>query len=245
MLLVDCYESEYMQEALKEVGTKTALPTGDYSFFAHDGISIGIENKELLGDFLTSLTSGRLADQCTRLSQEFDLALLMVRGPTYINEETGNLERRYWATEHGVRTLKKIDTGHRYTSVVLALLSLWRTLGVVPLYVENEEYLAKFIIALYRSYQEPREHGRWILDSRKRLPTISQEPIQESMLRGLPGIGTELAEDLLERFGTLKEMANADITELAEVPKIGKAKATLLYKAFNEQRTLADEDSNL
>ncbi len=50
------------------------------------------------------------------------------------------------------------------------------------------------------------------------------------MLCALPGVGPELAERLLERFGSVGEVVNASVEELKKVPGIGEKKAKMIRR---------------
>ncbi len=55
---------------------------------------------------------------------------------------------------------------------------------------------------------------------------------QRYTVASLPGVGPGVADELLKRFPTLRELVNASAEELQEVPKIGKKKATTLHDFF-------------
>jgi ERCC4-type nuclease len=53
------------------------------------------------------------------------------------------------------------------------------------------------------------------------------------VLEGIPGVSTVRAEIILERFGTLKEVAGASIEQLLDLPGLGPTVAQSVYDAFN------------
>ncbi|WP_455141450.1 helix-hairpin-helix domain-containing protein, partial [Candidatus Hodarchaeum mangrovi] len=69
------------------------------------------------------------------------------------------------------------------------------------------------------------------------LPSVTRkeqtiEDIQLLILAAIPGININKAHRLLEKFGSLLEIANATLDELASVPSIGKKLANRIKKVF-------------
>ena len=60
--------------------------------------------------------------------------------------------------------------------------------------------------------------------------------IQSRVLQGLPGVGSQRARRLLERFGSLEAVMDANVQELASVQGIGKATAEAIRWAIEEDR---------
>ena len=48
---------------------------------------------------------------------------------------------------------------------------------------------------------------------------------QEYIISSLPGVGPTLSKPLLEHFGSVKKVINADETELKKIEKIGEKKS--------------------
>ncbi|PCN50813.1 hypothetical protein B6U99_02625 [Candidatus Geothermarchaeota archaeon ex4572_27] len=53
------------------------------------------------------------------------------------------------------------------------------------------------------------------------------------ILEGLPDVGPKLAEKLLLRFGTLRNVFNASLHQLQDVEGIGEKKAEEIYRIIN------------
>jgi ERCC4-type nuclease len=60
---------------------------------------------------------------------------------------------------------------------------------------------------------------------------------QLHILQGLPGIGPERAQRLLERFGTVRAVLNATAGELIEIDTIGEHTARSIHWAVGEKRS--------
>ena len=54
-------------------------------------------------------------------------------------------------------------------------------------------------------------------------------------MAGFPGVNTTLAKRLLQQFGSIINLANASIEELAEVHGIGKTKAQTIREVLDAQ----------
>jgi DNA excision repair protein ERCC-4 len=65
-----------------------------------------------------------------------------------------------------------------------------------------------------------------------RRPKSSANVVAEGMLAAVPGISTQRARALLERFGSVRAVALAEPAELQEVRGIGPTQAERLLKAF-------------
>jgi len=101
----------------------------------------------------------------------------------------------------------------------------------IPIYFsENEEETAELISYLYFKSVERKKKTERVRYEKK--PRDIHE-IQKHVLSGIPGIDNKLAERLLERFGSLKNIANATPTRLMEVKGVGNELAMRIYKVFN------------
>jgi ERCC4-type nuclease len=58
------------------------------------------------------------------------------------------------------------------------------------------------------------------------------------MLMGIPGISKELSKRLLERFGDLNTIANADMDLLKTSYNIGDSRARIIYNYFHAKEAL-------
>ncbi|MFA6399985.1 MAG: helix-hairpin-helix domain-containing protein, partial [archaeon] len=58
---------------------------------------------------------------------------------------------------------------------------------------------------------------------------------QRFIIEGLPMVGPLLAKSLLEKFGSIKQIVNANEKELQEVENLGKKKARIIQKVLLEK----------
>jgi Fanconi anemia group M protein len=70
--------------------------------------------------------------------------------------------------------------------------------------------------------------------------TLDVPSRQMFLVQGLPNVSATLAQRLLEKFGSVKGIADANVEELMQVDGIGKVIAegihTVLRKRFGEER---------
>jgi len=70
----------------------------------------------------------------------------------------------------------------------------------------------------------------------RRFPRASTS---QSLLAEIPGIGPRTAVALLDRFGSVRGIANAKASELAAVPGIGPSRAAMLSRVLLVQRSVS------
>lgn len=190
------------------------LPVGDYLI---DG-TLCVERKEI-NDYISSLTSGHLHNQLFNLSTNFDLSYLIVEGIISEVLMYRKIKREAYLSSLAGASLKRSPKGKQ---------------GIVQ--IINLE--TAFDTALFlKSLQEKLE------DKQPRLPKLSRVKWGKSdqlvfIISSLPGIGELRAKKLLEHFGNLRSLVNANVDEIAEVRGIGTKTAreihNLFIKSYNE-----------
>lgn len=141
------------------------------------------------------MLSGRLLKQLEEL-QQYENKLLLIEG---IDEQ-----ELYSETE---------QEGIHPNSIRGFLLSILLRHKIPIIFTKNSEDSAKFIelIARKKKTEHPLNVKKRSLNKKERLQFI---------LEGFPGIGPKTARKLLEKFKSIKNIANVSIEELKEV--IGK-----------------------
>jgi ERCC4-type nuclease len=99
---------------------------------------------------------------------------------------------------------------------------------------------------------DPNDTALWIAvmvrrdtqSAARRRPQYAQKPrsrggVSEAMLAAVPDISVHGAVALLQVFGTVKAVANANDSELLSVPGIGPKRAAALARAFTRDARLA------
>ena len=157
---------------------------------------LGIERKTAR-DFVDSLQSGRLFRQLILLKRSFFRRLLIIEG--------------------GIDRM-----GMPQKQLQGALLRIVGSLNIPILYTLSVEDTAQKIehlavqLLVYRAGQI-RERSVKDQDTRAFY--------QRYILAGIPGIGVVRAKALLEKFGSLQGVFNADVSQLSEVNDIGPVNA--------------------
>jgi len=197
------------------------LETGDY-ILSKD---VCVERKTI-EDFVNSMIDGRLFNQLVDLRENYPKPLIILEGN--INE---------------IFNLRNI---HR-NSIIGALTSIALDYQVPILNTKNSEETAEYLYVIAKREQIGKEKEVGLRFGRKGLTTAEK---QRFIVEGLPLVGPQLAKNLLEKFGSIKQIANAEEKELTEAEGVGKKKAkeirkilTAKYDEKNEEATNQKNES--
>jgi Fanconi anemia group M protein len=193
---------------LQELGAKVklrSLTVADYVVSER----VGIERKSAR-DYLSSLFSGRLFDQASRLSEAYEKPVILIEG--YLEEE--------------------LDGFNNFSAIWGSLFSLSLDMAVTVLQVKDQVSVAKAILTIAKREQEERRSKPRI----RAKPKMMEMPERQVFLvSGLPSIGTELAERLLTHFRTPRRVFAAKEGELVKVPGIGRKKARSIARVLDTE----------
>lgn len=187
------------------------LPVGDFILLSEKEPSIVIERKTV-EDFANSIRDNRVWSQGKRLAEA--------------------------AAEHGLRPLIILEgcleelekyTGWRIQSILRVMDTLILEYGIPILNTPNKDATAKWIIAKAKSLGKTESKRVVRMRTEKKPETVEERVlyVAESI------IGPVLARKLLSHFKTLRNIANASITELMRVEGIGEARAREVFEIFN------------
>ncbi|MCI4456105.1 MAG: multidrug MFS transporter [Sulfolobus sp.] len=199
-------EKSGVPELLKKLGALVILENlsvGDYVV----GEGVIIERKSVT-DFVKSIFDKRLFDQVSKLKETSSNAFIILEG--------------------------SIERAKRFTSnwnaVLGALVSIQVGYGIGILLSSDVEDTAYLIYKL----------GEKFSDSQRRTISLVRKPklstlrdAQFFVVQSFPNIGPVLAEKLLERFGSIKDICNASISDLQKV--LGEKRAEELFKLINSK----------
>lgn len=166
--------------------------------------------RKTLGDLAESIASGRLFKQALRLAEPGN------PHPAIILEGTTNQFR---------------DSGMSRESILGALVNISLFIGLPVLRSRGPRETARLFRYVSRQ-------GRAIVHGAIRRP--GQRPkgkaaVQRHLLQGLPGVGALRAAALLDQFGSVQNVVNADFEELVGVDGIGAKTARRIERAVREQ----------
>lgn len=148
-------------------------------------------------DFVQSLVSGRLFIQCANLSKMSFRPLLLLEGNPY-------------------QTAHQIDK-HAIKGALLSVITAWQ---VPVIYSKNTEDSAEMLLMLANQTLKQNILVRFNGYKPKKLKSHRLK-----FLQGLPKTGAVTASKLLEHFGSIENVINADIKALQEVNGVGKVMA--------------------
>ncbi len=205
-----------------------SLPLGDV-LLAHEEASVLVERKTIT-DFFSSVRSNRLWDQLLRfMKMEENLGFKIKRRILLLDGDFEKYLEPLWEA-HSAKDIQVF-----WSQIMGALLEIIYVYDTPIIVAENNEALRAFFKTLARREEtglnDKLPTARWY---RKRLRT--DLPVMDRkryVLSALPLIGETLAKNLLDRFGTISNIANASVKELQKVPKIGKKKAEMIYEIFH------------
>ncbi|MCZ6725055.1 MAG: helix-hairpin-helix domain-containing protein [Thaumarchaeota archaeon] len=181
------------------------LTIGDY-ILSED---VGIERKSCR-DLVASIYDGRLFEQLSQLSHHYAKSFLLLEG-----DVTG--------------VLKEMKNPKVFFG---AIASISLTLPISLLYAVDKEQTARIIFALATHLGRVRP-TRPLVKGRRSGMDIPEE--QLSIVSSFPGVGIVLAERLLMKFGSPRDIVSAQAQELAMVQGIGRARASKLIKILTEK----------
>ncbi len=165
---------------------------------------IAIERKKV-EDFLESLKDGRLFSQMVEMRRNYEVPILIIEGESLF-----------------IR-------GFHENSIYGALASIISDYKIPIIFTKDARETAKFIEALMR--RELGERGEVSLRKEKR--AMSTEERQRYIIESLPNVSAKLSQRLLEYFGSVKDVINAEVGELIQVKGIGRKTAEEIYDIVN------------
>jgi ERCC4-related helicase len=180
------------------------LDVGDY-ILSKD---VCIERKTV-EDFLSSMIDGRLFSQMINMRENYEKPLILVEG---------NMDELF--------TLRNIHKN----SVIGALTSIALDYNVPILNTKSARETAHYLFVIAKREQIAREKEVAIRIGRKGL-TVNEQ--QRFVVEGLPLVGPSLARNLLNEFGSIKSIIDADEKDLQKAEGLGKGKAKKIHKLLN------------
>lgn len=189
-----------------------ALSVGDYYLPApEDKQPIVVERKTII-DLANSIRDNRVWEQVQLLKEA---SLKEGAQPILLVEGSFSLLRRFtkWNTTSILRVLDEIILKYH--------------VPVLP--SPNKDATAQWLAAKARSLGDTSRKRTIRLRVEKKPMTLNERILY--VAEGL--VGPTLARKLLEHFGTLRNIANASISELMRVEGIGEKRAREIYAIFN------------
>lgn len=167
------------------------LKTADYILSPR----VGVEFKTA-EDFVQSIIDGRLLDQLKQLRKDFARPILLIEGPQKL---------------YSVRNVHP-------NAIRGMLATIAVSFGIPILYAKNAQETAAQLITIAKREQELKR-DEWTPHAEKRVTSVKEQ--QEYVISSLPGVGPQLAKNLLKHFKNVKNTINASEEELKKVHGVG------------------------
>jgi ERCC4-type nuclease len=220
MLLVSPTDRDLLT-LLGDVAMSHSLPEqhgADVLIVAAEQGKMAIQRKAFPDDLLASLDDGRLARELALLSRT-ECPVLIVEGRPHWTAD-GHLMAS-WASRWTRQQLRNL------------IRSVWLTHGVMVEYTDDINDTADSVVELDKWFRK--KVHRSLLTRPKQAArdswgTSSLEDVMKFLLQGFPGIGTVLADAILERFRRVPLSWNCTLDELKSVPGIGNRRAKELWE---------------
>jgi DNA excision repair protein ERCC-4 len=173
--------------------------------------SYAVERKSVR-DFVSSLYSGRLFDQAHRLGEAYRTGMLVVEGDLWEELKHVRNPRSLWG----------------------ALISSVLDFGLNIFFTPDGKQTAQFLFTLGKGGRHTRgSSGPPVVVRKPRGQDLNR--LQLSVLGSLPGIGPQMAGQLLGYFGSLRRVFSASMTEIAVGAGLGRSRALALTKLLDSR----------
>ena len=220
-VLIDWREKDRVASIIKSFHPieMRQLKLGDVVLISNEEACL-IERKTP-SDFLQSIKTNRLWDQLLRMMKSEQMFGFPIKRKLLVVD--GNFSGYEWSD------------AKLWRSLMGAFQEIIWVYQIPMIFAENDSALEAFFkILIDREEKQKNESvpkARWY---RKPLP--KELPVRDRkqyIVSSIPFIGEKLASNLLERFETIRAIANASQNELEEVDGIGKKRADLIYQILH------------
>lgn len=159
-------------------------------------------------DFIQSIIDGRLFTQAEELVDNFEKPIIIVEGNFY-----------------GIRNIHENALRGAISALVLDF--------GIPV-IQTQDLFDTAALIAYLAKREQTESKRSVrLQGKKRKMPLEKQ--QQFIVESLPGVGPNLAKNLLKQFGSIEGVFVSNERELREVDKIGKKKAKKIRKILTKE----------
>ena len=158
-------------------------------------------------DFLESIKDGRLFQQIKNLRDSYKKAILLIEGE--------NLLTRNFREE----------------AIYGAIASILSDFEVPVVFTKNPRETAKLLSSLIKREYSAKRPVKLI--TKKKSNTTEER--QRMIIETLPNISSRLSYRLLEHFGSVKNVINADVEDLIRVKGVGRKTAEEIYDLVNQK----------
>ncbi len=171
---------------------------------------VAVERKTT-ADFLQSMIDGRLMGQMSEMCRNFESPILMIEGdPVELY------------TERNIHP----------NAIRGAIASIAVNFGVPIIYTTSPDDTAAFLYVLAKREQEG---GKKEIALRGEKKAMSLSEWQQFVVESLPNISAVMAKRLLEHFGSVEKVFNAEEKQLQDVEGVGDVKAQRIREIIRSE----------
>ncbi|MDE1856129.1 MAG: hypothetical protein KGH49_02755 [Candidatus Micrarchaeota archaeon] len=156
-------------------------------------------------DLEGSIINARLFDQLERLKASFEKPILLIEGNDF----------------------------RMNANVILGTtLKVYLDYNMPVVWSTDALETADILATISRREQVHKQHEPRLVGIKK---AYTEDQWQLLILGSIPGVGTKLAHNMLKHFRSIRNIALADVAELAKIEKIGEKKAARIYQILNTE----------
>jgi ERCC4-type nuclease len=220
--IVDSREPEELRTKLLMTGWQQGrLTSGDFYFQAVDYRNIGVTRKTV-PDLLSSMNK-IFGLQLQEMLERYSIVVLIVEGRWDIRD--GHFFIEGSGEGRGLRPQTDVEVNNFLRTWQDRSMTIERTISI--------DKTAKRLNELFAYYMKENHSGG-----------IKRQTVGDPRLLAFgEGIGVKIGKLLLEYFGSLKAVANAEIEQYRQVEGIGQKRAESLWYHFNKDGK-NEQDSN-
>jgi ERCC4-type nuclease len=215
IVLVDYREPPYLVESIRALSDQTVevkvaeLEVGD---IALTGDECTLIERKTIRDFLSSIWNNRIWGQLERLAQaEGVFGVPVMRRLLLIHGE--------------------LDYYDNLNSAFGAILEAIYVYGVPVIWLFSDDELISFLKVELNREREGKNTPQF-LPIYRRFRKREEDP-RIYLLTSIPMIGPKTAQNLLEGFGSIADIANRSLKELQSIKGVGKKRAKLIFKLLH------------
>jgi ERCC4-related helicase len=175
------------------------------------GSRVGVEFKTQK-DFVDSIVDGRLLTQIKDLKRNFEKPLLIIEGSEDIFSQR-----------------------NIHPNAIRGMLSAIAVSYQVPIIYTKSSHETASLFAVIAKRELSQGHKVHQTHTQKRKVLKDQ---QEYIISSIPGVGSTLSKPLLRQFNSIKNIANAELSDLEQIEGIGVKKAKEIQRVLTEKYNL-------
>jgi len=234
-LFVDFREDSRVVQIAQEIADELGaicetlhLPRGDFLIIGEQQALV-VERKSS-ADFVSSIRTNRMWQQLLELMQAETILDYQIKRRIVVIH--GTIMDYLNSIPFGG---SGIDSSRIFASLMGAMLEIIYVYDTPIILAENDTAFKAFLRILIKREIEGKNdkfpQARWY--RKRKSEDLPIKDRKRYTLASIPLIGETLAENLLDHFDSIVQIANASPKELQKVPKIGKKKAANIYEIFH------------